>query len=196
MAERSTGASSSPSRQPRSFSMAIERLRPSVPAKAKVAHSTPAVTERRVLMSSSRAKLKIRMTSSEKTSMAESSSRERSSAERSFCTTAATAFRKFARTGLEVEARSVASMSARQRLSVEVEQVGSGHLRARGGGGNGPPRQDIEARGQVLCAGQVVRGHDHGAPAGGHGAQHLVQHRGGVLVQPGVRLVEQDHVRV
>src|SRR5689334_21022367 len=68
--------------------MAIERLSPRVPAKANVTHKTPEVTDCRVRTSSSRAKLKIKMTSSEKTSMAEKSSRERSSAAKSFQMTA------------------------------------------------------------------------------------------------------------
>ena len=80
--------------------MLIERFRPSVPANAKVTHSTPAVTDLRVVISSSRAKLKIRMTSSENTIMDVKSSRERSSAARSFQATAPTARRKPGRRGL------------------------------------------------------------------------------------------------
>ena len=94
MALRSTGASSRPSRQPRSFSVAIERLKPSVPAKANVAQSTPEVTLAFAWVSSSSAKLKIRIISSEKTSIAEISSRLRSSAARSFQMIARTAWIK------------------------------------------------------------------------------------------------------
>src|SRR5574340_1111801 len=94
MAARSTGASSSPSRQPRSFSTAIERFKPSCPAKMKVTHRTPEVTFSRTPASSSRAKLKIKMTSSANTSMDEITSRLRHSARRSFQITAPSARRK------------------------------------------------------------------------------------------------------
>ncbi len=87
-AERSTGASSSPSRHPRSFSIAMERLRPRVPANAKVTHRTPAVTDWRIRRSSSSAKLKIKIVRIAKTSMLPNSSRLRSSAAMSFQTTA------------------------------------------------------------------------------------------------------------
>src|SRR5687768_895798 len=75
-------------------SMAIERFRPSVPAKAKVVQSTPAVTDWRVLISSSSAKLKMRITSNENTSIADTNSNERNSARRSFHTMAKIARRK------------------------------------------------------------------------------------------------------
>src|SRR5688500_18250811 len=80
--------------QPRSFSTDMERFKPNVPAKAKVVHNTPDVTDSRTLISNSRAKLKITITSREKTSIAEISSRERNSEEKSLCTIANTALRK------------------------------------------------------------------------------------------------------
>src|SRR5687768_5313895 len=128
MAERSTGASNRPSRQPRSFSMAIERLSPSVPANAKVAQSTPAVTDWRVLISSSSAKLKIRMINKEKTSIAEKSSRERNSALISFQTTAVTALRKLPLDNVRSPVTDLISVTLstilhRQRLVVERQQI-------------------------------------------------------------------------
>src|SRR5687768_7476558 len=107
----------------------MERLSPRVPAKAKVAQSTPDVTDWRVLMSSSRAKLKMRMINKEKTSIAEKSSRERNSARRSFQTTAATALIKL----LLCELRSsgtdriwvvLSTMLTRQCLFIERKQIG------------------------------------------------------------------------
>src|SRR5512139_1198577 len=113
--------------------MLIDRFSPSVPAKANVTHRTPDVTERRVVISSSKAKLKIRMTSSEKTSMDVKSSRERSSAARSFQATAPTARRKPAagdsRRGGVPDCRPI---SIHQRALVEREQVAAAELRARG----------------------------------------------------------------
>src|SRR5215208_2138363 len=139
IAERSTGASRSPSRQPRSFSIAIERFSPSVPAKAKVAQSTPAVTDWRVLISSSRAKLKIRMINREKTSMAEKSSRERNSARRSFQTTALTALMNVPEgrgrsRGIDFSSVVVLTILGRQCLLVESQKIWFLKFLERGGG--------------------------------------------------------------
>jgi hypothetical protein len=87
MALRSTGARSKPSGN-RDLSRLHKRFRPKVPANVKVTHNTPEVTLARSLASSSRAKLKIRMTSKAKTSIDESNSLLRSSAAKSFHTTA------------------------------------------------------------------------------------------------------------
>src|SRR5687767_9439273 len=129
MAERSTGASRRPSRQPRSFSIAIERLSPRVPANAKVDQSTPAVTDWRVLRSNSRAKLKMRMINREKTSIAEKSSRERNSARTSFQTTAATALRKLpldvVRSATDRISVALSTRLTRQCLLIERQQIGS-----------------------------------------------------------------------
>src|SRR3990172_1671395 len=192
MALRSTGANSSPSRQPRSFSTAIERFKPSVPAKTKVTHKTPAVIVERVRTSSSRAKLKISRTSSAKTSMAPSSSRLRSSAARSFQTTAPTARRK-------AEARAGGAFipaSAMRHRPVKRRQIVPLRLAAAQRAGDHALRQDVDARRQVGRPQQVVRRNQHRPPAAGHLAQDPVEHGRGFLVKPGVRLVEKQDQRI
>src|SRR5262249_44744951 len=77
--------------EPRSFSCARLRFRPSVPVKAVLTHRIPAATFSRALRSRSSAKLKIRIISRAKTSIELISSLLRSSAARSFHSTAPTA---------------------------------------------------------------------------------------------------------
>ena len=96
------------------------------------------MTERRVAMSSSRAKLKIRMTSKEKTSMADSSSRERNSAARSFQVMAATARRKEGFACTAAGLISVVVISNRQGLFVERQQVALTELLVRRRGSDHP----------------------------------------------------------
>ena len=184
--------------------MAIERFRPSVPAKAKVTHSTPEVTLRRVGRSSSRAKLKIRITSRAKTSMAESSSRLRSSAARSFQTTARIAFRKPAtRDGCFCFSSVAAAgtvrdffISACQRLSVKIEQV----LAAQPGGvveaAITPPASTSKREARSCTRARSWEVITTVRPRAGDFAQDLVQHVAGILVQAGIGLVEEQHLRI
>ncbi len=122
--------------------------------------------------------------------MADSSSRERNSAVRSLRTMAATAWRK------EERGCWMSIMISRQRLFVKCEQIVIAQGCARGRSRDHAAREDVETRGKVFGAGQVVGGHHHGASLRGDGAQDLVQHGGGVLVESGVGFVEEDHVRV
>src|SRR3990172_6629265 len=193
MALRSTGASSRPSRQPPSRSRASERLRPSVPAKAKVTHNTPAVTLWRARTSSSRAKLNTSTTSSANTSMPLISSLLRNSAARSFHTMAATARTNPPRAVRDMgRARSPAGID---RLLVERGQPVEGEPAAPPTGDNRAAREHIHAIPERGGTQQIVRGHHDRAPGGRGGPQQIIQQLAGLLIEAGVGLVEEQYLR-
>ena len=55
---------------------------------------------------------------------------------------------------------------------------------------------NIEPGGQFLGAGQIMGGHHHCASVGGDRLQYLIQHGRGILVEAGVGLIEEHHIRV
>ena len=90
IAPRSTGERSKPSMLPLSFSAANERPNPNMPLNVNATHSTPEPSTVMSTPCSSKAKLKITSTNSEKTIMALKLSLVRSSAAMSFWTMART----------------------------------------------------------------------------------------------------------
>ena len=62
-----------------------------------------------------------------------------------------------------------------------------------GGSHNLPAREDIKAGSQVCRARQIMGGHYDRAATGGDFTQYSIEHRAGILIQTGVRLVEQHY---